>query len=180
MSDIASLKKNIQTEEARFRSATSESVAQKLGGSINFINKYQNETKRFEINGKYGLLTLPFAAVDGIDVTLTNTAIYGVSMYVRQAGSGGTTELDLKYATVSGGSWTSMFSTTPKIQSAAGDYVWIYQNLITSTSSALSSTTAPVISVTSLTANYSIRADIIQAQTGDARGCGITIYYAPR
>lgn len=180
MSDLTPIKKNIQVEETRFRSAVSEAIAQKLGSSINFINKYQNETKRFEVNGQYNLLTIPFNAVDGLDIILTDITIVGVSMYVHKSGSSGTTEFDLKYATTPGGSFTTMFSTTPKIQSAAGDDVWIYQNLITNTSSALANTTAPVLSVTSLTANSAIKADILQAQSGDARGAGITIYYAPR
>ncbi len=179
MTAITPARNLIQVEASEFRAAVSESTLQLAGATMNLISLYQQNTKRFEINGKYGLVSLPFAAIDGIDMMLSNAIVYGVMMFVRQAGSSGTTELDIKYATTTGGSWTSMFSTTPKIQSSAGDFVWIYQDLITNTSSAVANTTAPVLSVTSLTKYYSIRADIITAQGGDARGCGIILYMAP-
>ncbi len=38
MSNISSSKKYIQVEETRFRSAVSESLEQKIGGSINYLN----------------------------------------------------------------------------------------------------------------------------------------------
>lgn len=174
MSDITASRKNIQVEETRYRSAVSESVAQKLGGSINFINTYQHSEKQWFVNGKYGLLTIPFNAIDGLVLANFNLTIINAFMFVRQAGSGGDTTLDIKYSTTPGGAWTSIFSTKPSINYAAGDFAWCY------VSSAFSNTTAPVLSTTSIDAGWVMRCDITSAQSGDARGCGLVLHYKPR
>ena len=174
MSDIPPLRLNVQLEETQFRAAVSESTMQKLGGSVNFINDYQHDTKRFEINGRYPLLTTPFNAIDGLDIVLYDMEIIGAAMFVRQAGTGSTTELDLKYATTPGGSFTSIFSTTPKISYLAGDFSWCYVG------SAFANTTAPVLSITDLAAGNAMRCDLIGSQSGDARGCGLIIFHRPR
>ncbi len=68
MSDVDPVRKNIQIEEVQFRGAVSESVGQKLGGSINFINDFQYDTKAFFLNGLYNIVAAPQTGVDGLYV----------------------------------------------------------------------------------------------------------------
>lgn len=174
MADISPVKKNIQIEESRFRSAVSEALAQKLGSSINFINNYQKYDKAWFINGSYNKLTIPYTAVDGIFLIPDNAKIMNAMMYVRTAGSSATTELDIEFATAPGGSWTSIFSTTPKITSAAGNFAFCY------TGSAFSGTTAPVLGTTNLDAGMALRCNIKAIQGGSPIGCGVVLYIQPR
>lgn len=174
MAEISPIRSNLQIEQAQFRAAVSESILQQAGSSINFINTYQKYDKAFCINGAYNSLSIPFAAIDNILFIPDNALITNAFMFTRKAGSGGTTELDVKYATTPGGSWASVFSTTPKISYAAGDFAWCY------TGSSFLNTTAPVLSVTNLNAGMAIRCDIITSQSGDARGAGIVLFLQPR
>ena len=95
-------------------------------------------------------------------------------MFVQKSGSGGTTEIDIRHATTPGGGFSSIFSTTPKITSAAGDNIWIHVG------SAVGGTTAPVISTTNVNAGDAISCDLLQAQTGTVAGAGLLIHYRPR
>ena len=154
MSDLPGVRKYVQTEESRFRSAVSESLAQKLGSSINFINTYQKYDKLFMINGYYNNLSIPFYGLDGIFVLPDDAEITNAQMFVRQAGSGGSTQLDIKYATTPGGAWTSIFSTLPAINYSAGNFAWCYNG------SSFPNTTAPVLSVTQIQAGWALRCDV--------------------
>lgn len=174
MSFITPVRANVTNEETQFRAAVSEATMQKVGSSINFINTYQEEHKSWYLNGSYSTLTVPFAAIDGIFVLDRNVELVSCSMFVRLAGSVGTTELDIKYATAPGGAWTSIFSTTPKIGYLAGNFAWC------NTGSSFANTTAPVISVTNLAAGYALRADLIAYQGGGPRGTGINLNFRPR
>lgn len=173
MTDLPPSRKYVQTEESRFRSAVSESLAQKIGSSINFINSNQKYDKIFVVNGQYNLLSLPFPGIDGIFVLPDNAEITNAEMYIRIAGSGGDTILDIKYATTPGGSWTSIFSTLPSINYSSGNFSWCY------TGSSFPNTTAPVLGTTLLQAGWALRCDIISAQSGAAKGAGIAVYMRP-
>lgn len=173
MTDIPSSRQFIQTEEVRFRAAVSESVGNRLGGTLNFINNFQYDTKAWFVNGKTYNLTTPFTAIDGLFQSAFNIEVIRVFMYVRQAGGAGTTEFDIEYATTPGGSWSTIFSTTPKINFAAGDFSWC------NTGSSFANTTAPVLSVTTFNQGTVFRCNVPQSQTLDARGAGVEIFYRP-
>lgn len=174
MTEITPARVMIEIEQTRFRSAVSEALMQSVGASINFINTYEKFDKAWFINGKYNALTIPFDAIDGITFVPDNAVITNAFMFVHTAGSGGSTTLDIKYATAPGGSWTTIFTTKPSISSAAGSFAWCY------TGSAFSNTTAPVLSVTNLTAGWGLRCDITAAQTGSVAGCGLVLFLRPR
>lgn len=163
-------------EGARFRSANSEELIQRLGGSINFVNERQYEVRDFIANGQYGAVpTYPIIANDGLSFFKFDVEIIDAWAWVQYAGASGTTELDLKYATTPGGAFNSIFSTTPKIQAAAGNFVWVHLG------SVVANTTAPVISVPNIDAGWAVRMDIITGQTGTAvNGAGLQIHYRPR
>lgn len=175
MSDLAGARKIIQVEETQFQFAVSESFAQKMGQAMNFLSMYQHSEKQFFINGNFSRVALPFVGIDGLTFFQFDAFIIDVWMFVQNAGSGGTTELDLRLATSSGGAFSTIFSTTPKITSAAGDYAFIHVG------SAVANTTAPVLSTTNVTAGSALRCHIIDAQTGTAvNGAGIVVHYRPR
>lgn len=180
MSDLSPERKNIQVEETRFKYAVSESWSQKIGKSINFINYYQHSEKQFFLNGRYAAIDLPMLGVDGLCIFNFNAEIFNAYAFNLEAGTGGTTELDIKRATTSGGSFTSIFSTTPKIAYNAGNFVWVG---IGETGTGL---TAPVFSTVNddgnveVNAGDAIRFDILTAQTTRPRSCGIILHYKPR
>lgn len=161
----------------QFRSAVSEELIQRLAGISNFISLYQHSEKQFFINGSYSTATTPVLGVDGLAVFEFDAEIIDVWMFNTTAGSGGTTELDLKVATTSGGAFTSIFSTTPKITSAAGNNAWV--GAPGGAYVAPTGTTAPVISTVNVDAHSAIRLDLLQTQTG-GQNCGLIVHYRPR
>lgn len=183
MSDISDSRQNITIEETQYRAAVSESTMQKVGGSINFINNRQYDTKAFFMNGPYNLTGTNETAVDGLYVFPVNATIWFCAMFNITAGSSGTTTLDVKYASSSGGSFSTIFTTKPAIASTAGNNAWIY------TGGSGTGLTAPVITpnyISSTTGNVfdvvaggAIRVDFTGKQTG-AENCGLLIYIRPR
>lgn len=173
MSDLSPVRKNVQVEESRFRSAVSEAVVQKVGSAINFINDFQKFDKQFFLNGAYYTLPTPFLGVDGLTYIPNNARITDVFMFARKAGSGGSTTLDLKFTATPGGTFTSIFSTQPRISYAAGDFSFCY------TGSSFSNTTAPVLSTNLLAAGSVVRMDLMGSQTGAPAGCGIVLFMQP-
>lgn len=174
MTDLASARKMIQQEETIFRYGVSESFAQKLGAAVNFINTRQYSEKQFFANGTYGRVAMPQTGIDGLTVFEFAAEIIGVWAFRLTAGSGGTTELDIKRATAPGGAFTSIFSTTPKFTPTAGNNAWI------GLGETLSGATAPVLASANVDAGDALRFDIIQDETGDPRNCGVLIHYRPR
>ena len=174
MTDVADERRLIQVEESRFKFAVSESMIQKIAGSTNFILNRNHQEKQFFANGVYNGYGLPQTFVDGFTFFQYDAEIIDVWAYVQTAGSSGTTELDIKYATTPGGVFTSIFSTTPKITSAAGSNVWV------NVGSVLANTTAPVLAVTDVDAGWALRFDIIDAQAGSVYSTGVVVHYRPR
>lgn len=158
-----------------FRGAVSESFAQRLASGINFINLYQHSEKQFFLNGRYNIAGTPQLGVDGLVIFDFNAEIINAWMFNLVAGSGGTTELDAKLATASGGSFASIFSTTPKIASTAGANRWVGKD-----STAQTGVTKPVLGTTLIDAGSAIRFDLLQAQTGNPENCGLLLHYRPR
>lgn len=181
MTDIAPNRINVQQEAVRYRSAVSEGILSAVGGSINFINDYQLLSRDFYLNGPYNIVATPQTFVDGQIFFPTNVTIVAVYMFCEIIGSGGTTELDIKYTNSSAGSFSTIFSTLPQITSTAtGNGAYCYYNGITNTSSAPTGTTAPVLGITDLNANSTLRMDILSAMTGTVSGTGIVLFYRPR
>lgn len=174
MTDLASVRKMIQLEESQFRFGVSESFAQKIGKSINFINERQHSEKQFFANGRFARVADPKLGVDGLVFVQFDIEIIKVYAFQMVAGSSGTTELDIKYATASGGSFASIFSTTPKFQNGSVDNSWIADG------GTLANAVAPVLSSTDIDAGSALRFDIITSQGGNPENCGIVLHYRPR
>lgn len=178
MADYTSLRKNIQTEEVDFQSSVSEATAKKLAGSINFINNRQHTEKQFFANGRYGIMSsYPQIGVDGLVFFEFNATIINVWAFNLIVGSSGTTEMDVKRATSSGGAFTTIFSTTPKFTSASANNSYVDANGYQAPTTGV---TAPVLSITNVDQGDALRFDLISAMGGFPENCGIIIHYQPR
>lgn len=179
MSTIVTPKRNlIYFEGAQFLGAVSEELIQRQGGVSNFISLYQYTEKQFFANGRYGIMSsYPQLGVDGLVFLEFNIEIINAWVFNNVPGSGGTTELDIKKASTPGGAFTSIFSTTPKITSAAPAFSWAdWQGKTTPTTGV----TAPVVSSPNLNAGDALRLDLLTVMTGNPENTGILITYRPR
>ncbi len=175
MADITPQRINIQAEEVRYKAAVSESTNTRLGAAINFINYYQAKVWQFNLNGAYNNVTTPNLQVDGILSFPFAWEIVDLYIYAGNAvGSGGTTELDLKWATGAGTSYSSIFSTTPKFTSSASanQTCWVGESK--------TGFTTPVLNKTQFDAKDKLRIDLLQAMSGTVEGCGVAVVYRPR
>lgn len=75
----------------------------------------------FEVNGPYNLKGTPQTEVllERINKAIT---LLSVRLFVIDAGTAGTLEIDLEKSSAGGGSWTTIFSTRPSLAYTAGDY----------------------------------------------------------
>jgi len=171
---VSPSRKQIFQEEVKYKSAVSESTGTRIAASINFILARLHSEKQFFLNGEYGRIAAQ-TFVDGLAVFEFDAEIFNVWMFNIVAGSGGTTELDLKIATTPGGSFSSIFTTTPKITSAAASNVWI------GVGGTVTGCTAPVLTAgaETITGGTAIKLDKIQSMTA-AENCGLLVHYRPR
>lgn len=172
---VPDLKKFIVGLEIQSAAAVSEATWRKISGMINFIGHRTHQEKNFYVNGPYSVVATPQTSVDGLTFFEFDAEIFNVWVYNITAGSGGTTELDIKIKPKSSGSFTSIFSTTPKITSAAAS------NIFFEVGDTGTGITAPVLTSNPLSVNRgdALRLDLIQAMTG-GQNCGIVIHYRPR
>lgn len=121
---------------------------------------------RFTMNGPYLVGTFQ----DGLLPAYQNMTIVDVYVYGLTQGSGGTTEFDVQVGSL-GGAFSSIFTTTPKITSAAASNVWIRQG------QTVTGCTAPVISggTFAVTANQAIKVDLVSIMTGTPQNCGVVL-----
>lgn len=175
---IPDLKKFITTLEVKNGSAVSQSTWRKISGMINFIGHRAHQEKVFPINGAYGGLAhlLPINAIDGYAFFEFDAEIFNVWVYSIKTGTSGITELDVKVKPKGSGSFTSIFSTTPKISSLAANETFFE---IGDTGTGI---TAPVLNggvPFNVNRGDAIRLDLIQAML-NAEHCGIVIHFRPR
>lgn len=175
MAIVPDLKKFIQDVEIKYKSAVSESTWYKIAGMINFIGHKTHQEKQFFLNGPYWIIPGTQIGLDGLASFEFDCEIFNVIMFNLVAGSSGTTELDLKLATSSGGAFTSIFSTTPKINSSAGANAYI------PVGGAITGGTAAVLTGAAATvaAGSVLRLDKIQSMQG-AQNTGLIVHYRPR
>lgn len=174
MTDLTEERINIQEEETDYQSAGSEALFQRMGKSVNFINIRQHQVKEFMANGRYSAKV----GYEGLMVFPIDCEIVGVAMAVNEAGSLGTTEIDVHWFSAPGVDEGTIFTTTPKITSAAGDYAYVgeYDG---STIGGGTGMTAPELAKTEFDAGDAIRVDIVTAQTSSYT-CSLTVYFRPR
>jgi len=130
----------------------------------------------FEINGNYSNLTIPTNQIDGLRFFNFNATIVNAWAWIRSAGSSGTTEVDIKYASAPGGAFASIFSTKPAFTSTAADGAYVDSaGVVTPPTGA----TAGVLSTTSVVAGGALRLDLTNSMV-DPDSVGVTIIYKQR
>lgn len=185
MADVTRLRRNVQTEEVSYGAAVSETTWNKIGGSINFINDRQTMTFEFGLlkiqansgSPSYNSLTTPFTDFGTSETFPYAAEIIAVTCYHGAAGSGGTSEIDIKWQAVnSGAAFATIFTTTPKVtSSAAAERYW--DSLGNNTTP--TGCTAPVLSKTTFAAGDKLRCDIASIMTGNPNGFLIRIFFRP-
>jgi len=173
--ELSAIKKFIQAEEVKYKAAISEVTARKMGQMMNFLGRRLHETKRFDLNGPYYVAADPQIGVDGLSGFEFDAEIFNIWIFNLVPGSSGTTELDLKRATTPGGTFTSIFSVTPKVSSAAAANTWC------KIGDTVTGCTAPVLTSFPFNVNAGdvLRLDKLNSMPG-AQNCGLLVHYRPR
>lgn len=176
MADIVEPKRNfIYKPEVAFEGAVSEGALSRLAAQGNFINYYQMDQANFNLNGRYNIITTPFYFGDGYITYPSAFEIVDVMLFTGETnGTGGTTEIDLKWIAEGGVSYASIFTTTPKYSSAAAVNSWCRQGV------APTGFTAPVISKFNFNPYDVIKLDVLQAVTGPVNGAYVKVFIRPR
>lgn len=174
MSDITPERLMIQQEETRSQAAVSESTMSRVGGAINFINTRHIYQHDWNLNGKYNSVVTPNVGLDGF---ITYPFAFEIVQFMlfsgENVGSGGITEIDVKWKPELSGAFASIFSTTPKFTNAAGanESIRIGQSR--------TGWTAPVLSKTEFDAYDILRFDLLQAVSGDPNGAFAKVWIIP-
>lgn len=135
-----------------------------------------SDNVQFLANGIYSAATFPQTQIDGYFIFPYNATITSIWIFNQIQGVNDTTEFDLKKAT-SGGSFTTILSTTGKITSSAVANVWTDNGAIIAPQTGV---TKPVLSTTSVNAGDALRFDLLQSMGLPAADCGLIVYFVPR
>ena len=158
----------------------SEGVLKDFGAQNNFINRFQTDIKEFKLNGSYSVAT-GITFFDGIAPFFYNSEIVGIVFYNGQGGTSGTTEFDLIYIDQDGVEQSSIFTTTPKITSAAPDEVVITQNFTTGND--YPNVIPAGITLAALSKTQFLEGEAVYLKLNSsmvsANNCGLTIFYKP-
>lgn len=175
MSAVTNTDTLVQNNETQTRNPTSESLFQKIGGIANFLLGWTHTEVRWNLNGPYKVYSGKLG-VDGIFQFPKKSKIIAISLTNLVTGTSGTTEIDIKTTNNTLGTWTSIFTTTPKFtaSSVSGSSV----NL----SSGATGTTVPVMITTpfNVSANDYLRMDVISVMDGGPQNLSVTLIYAAR
>jgi hypothetical protein len=113
--------------DVAYKRANSEAIMSRFAATNNFISKYQVDYVSFFLNGSYSVTSGSFG-FDGAYTAFTKSQIVGIQMWNAEAGSSGTTELDIRKLNTAGVDQGSIFSTTPKINSSASNAARVFRN----------------------------------------------------
>lgn len=133
-------------------------------------------TAEFKLNGNYARLA-GTNNLDGLCFFTYDADIINLWAYIKTPGSSGTTELDVKKCNAPGGSFTSLFTTTPKFASTAGTDAYVDT---LGTVSAGTGVTRPVFQTSLVVAGGALRFDLITSMAGTPADCGVIIQFRPR
>lgn len=175
MTDISDQFNIIQQEETDYRSALSESMFTRLGGMNNALRNRLNQIYRFVFLGTIRPI------VGGEDGTFTDIwpfEIVGVSGYIRDAGSSGTTSIDIHLVT-GAGDQGSILASPITIANSTVNGSRFYKNLIDATSAIPAGITVPTVSTVNFAAGDTLRTDI-DAKADGAQDLVLQLHYRAR
>ena len=179
MSDVTGSRILIQEEEVSYRSALSEALFFRMGAVTNFISKKQYDTHSWMLNGVYAL-GAGSTGPDGVFTFLFDAEIIGISYYSGNAGSGGTTSLDVHWLSSGDTDNGSIFSTKPSVDSTASDGTYTSRDIENNITHSLpTGHTLAVLSKTTFNAGETLRMDLDTAMPA-ANNFQLSIQYRPR
>lgn len=175
MTAIPASRQIIQQEETRSQAAVSESTMTRMGAMNNFLALKECTAHDFNLNGAYNIVNTPNLAIDGPITYPFNFEIVAAIIYAGNGmGSSGTTEIDVKWKPETGGSFASIFSTTPKFDSTATPFDSARNGATPPTGF-----TAPVLAKTTFNAFDILHLDLLQAQLGPVNGVYLKLFIRP-
>ncbi len=175
MTAVNPVRNNMQAEECAPQGAVSESVMVRMAQSVMFANLRHVYQHDFNMNGSYNGFVTPVFLGDGFMTYPFPFEILDVMIMTGDAnGSGGTTEFDVKWRPETGGTFVSIFSTTPKFTNAA-------PTLRTGRvgGSAVTGITNPVLDKTTFDAYDVLIVQALQACTGTVNGAFLKVFIRP-
>lgn len=183
MADVTPERINLQSAEVQYRAAVSEVLMQRVAASTNFINYYQNKKIEFGFlkgvgtaaNPTYAIFSPPLVISDFEEFEF-DSEITGLALQHNVSGSSGTTELDIEWSAANSGTWATIFSTTPKVDSTAPTDAQFdtFGNATTPTGC-----TVPVLSKSTFAAGDRLRCKAISLMAGSPNGFIIKVLYRP-
>lgn len=193
MAELAAERNNIFEEDTRYKAAVSESLMQKLGKSINFINSKQYDQQEATAAGRYGVVatalgTFPLEFCKRY-VAPVDIEIMGIAIETGIVGSSGTTTLDIHKITANGATDSgTIFSVKPAVTASAtsnrfGGY---FYDPISESTVTFGTTPTGVTLGTFTTIPYpvdqgeALRFDLDAVMAGDPQGISLTLYIRPR
>lgn len=178
MSNLPEARSDLELEDVAFRSSVSEALMNKVGASVNFINRRQTDKHDFHLNGPYAL-GVGSTGPDGIFVFPFAAEVVFFSYWVGTVGSSGTTTVDVHW--LSGGDTDegTIWSTKPAITTTASNGTYTAYRVSDSTTlSNPTGHTLGVLSKTSFAAGDAIRLDLDDAMLG-SNNFMLSIHYRP-
>jgi len=178
MTDLVEQRINIQQEEVSFEAAVSEGTFSRMGQAVNFINKRQFDSFKFDLNGPY-YISGSINSADGGFFVPFDLKIIGISLRNAQAGTLGQTNVDFELFRGSGSSLGSILTVLPEIKAAAPNDSYVASINGTNYGVVAGETVAPVLSVTELNAGDFITMNLTDVMQG-AEGLTAQVFYIPR
>lgn len=177
MSNLTSSKKYVQLESVQTRDAVGENVMQTMGGATNFAMDTLGVNYQFKMNGPYGAAS-GRNNTDGALIFDWNAEIFEVQLYSFVAGTGGTTQIDVKYSATRNGPFVSIFTTLPSVSNTATHptYVGLGDVVTNAVAGVLTSSPNPF----QVVKGGWLKFDVISTQTGGAKDAGVIVKYRPR
>jgi hypothetical protein len=178
MAFITGQRNLITVEEMQTGSAAAENTMSKVGADLNLLLTEAPVIYSWCANGPYSTGGVPQTKVDGLRMVIDNLELCGYFLSVESFGTSGTLEVDILRITT-GGSSASIFSTTPKLTSAAtGNYVATDFRTNTQIYSPTGGT-AGVASITNYSAGDKLQMNINNVQLG-ANGFSFQLFFRAR
>lgn len=181
MANLPEARKDVALEDVAFRSAVSESVGNKIGASINFINRRQVDKHSWHLNGPYAL-GVGSAGPDGIFVFPFDAELVAYALYSGTVGLSGSSEVSVKRLAAGGAVLGELFSVNPEVDSnsASGSFS-AYRFTDSTTLAAPTGHTLASVSPDSnrfFTAGQGVRLDLLSGMIG-GRTIQLTIFFRP-
>lgn len=179
MSNLTEARKDIELEDVAFRSSISEAVGNKIGASINFINRRQYDKHSWNLNGSYAL-GVGSTGPDGVFTFLFDVEVVGFSYYAGTIGNTGQTIVDIHWISSGTTDEGTIFTTRPEVDTTASNNTITTRDVLNSTTlSNPTGHTLAVLNKTEFDAGDTLRLDLDDAMTG-ANNFQFTIFFRPR